>query len=49
MEWQGVHPVLVETRDGNPKVTTAADLWLAETLLKSRQRTKREEEAQGGS
>jgi 2-C-methyl-D-erythritol 4-phosphate cytidylyltransferase len=49
MEWQGVQPVLVETRDGNPKITTAADLLLAEALLKSRQRTKRAEEAQGGS
>jgi 2-C-methyl-D-erythritol 4-phosphate cytidylyltransferase len=36
MEWRGAQPALVEARDGNPKVTTNADLWLAEVLLKKR-------------
>jgi 2-C-methyl-D-erythritol 4-phosphate cytidylyltransferase len=38
MEWQGARPVLVEARDANPKLTTAADLWWAEALLKKRSR-----------
>jgi 2-C-methyl-D-erythritol 4-phosphate cytidylyltransferase len=33
MEWQGVAPVLVEARDANPKITTAADLRLAQAML----------------
>jgi 2-C-methyl-D-erythritol 4-phosphate cytidylyltransferase len=36
MEWSGVQPLLVEAREGNPKVTTATDLVLAEALLQTR-------------
>ncbi|MFI4914799.1 MAG: 2-C-methyl-D-erythritol 4-phosphate cytidylyltransferase [Steroidobacterales bacterium] len=36
MEWQGAQPLLVQARDGNPKITTAADLVVAEALLRAR-------------
>jgi 2-C-methyl-D-erythritol 4-phosphate cytidylyltransferase len=36
LEWQGARPLLVEARDGNIKVTTAVDLIVAESILRSR-------------
>ena len=37
LEWQGHQPLLVEGSAANIKVTTAADLALAESLLAARQ------------
>jgi 2-C-methyl-D-erythritol 4-phosphate cytidylyltransferase len=37
MEWQGVAAQLVEARDSNIKVTSAADLALAQAILNSRE------------
>ena len=36
MEWQGVSAQLVESRDANIKVTSAADLLLANAILTAR-------------
>lgn len=38
MEWAGCRARLVQTCDGNPKVTNAADLVLAEAILAARRR-----------
>ncbi len=37
MEWQGVSARLVEARDTNVKVTSAADLLLARAVLQARE------------
>jgi 2-C-methyl-D-erythritol 4-phosphate cytidylyltransferase len=37
MEWQGVAAQLIEARDSNIKVTSAADLALAQAILNSRE------------
>lgn len=37
LEWLGEHPLLVAGAASNLKVTTAADLWLAAAVLRSRQ------------
>ncbi len=37
MEWQGVSAQLVEARDSNIKVTSAADLALAQAILDARE------------
>jgi 2-C-methyl-D-erythritol 4-phosphate cytidylyltransferase len=37
MEWQGVSARLVEARDSNIKITSAADLVLARAILRTRQ------------
>jgi len=39
VEWQGGRPLLVLAHDGNPKITTAADLALAAALLAARDAT----------
>ena len=36
MEWQGHAALLVEARDSNIKITTAADLLLAQAILRAR-------------
>jgi len=36
LEWLGEHPLLIEGAASNLKVTTAADLWLAAAVLRSR-------------
>ena len=38
LEWQGEHPLLIEGRPTNLKVTTAEDLVLAAAILRSRHR-----------
>jgi len=37
MEWQGVSAQLVEARDSNLKVTSTADLALAQSIIHSRE------------
>jgi 2-C-methyl-D-erythritol 4-phosphate cytidylyltransferase len=39
MEWQGVSARLIEARDGNIKITNAADLLLARAILRTREGT----------
>ena len=39
MEWQGVSARLIEARDANIKVTSAADLLLAQAILRAREDT----------
>jgi 2-C-methyl-D-erythritol 4-phosphate cytidylyltransferase len=36
MEWQGVQARLIEARDTNMKITSAADLVLARAVLRAR-------------
>ena len=38
MEWQGRSARLVQARDGNPKITSAPDLALAEAILAARRK-----------
>jgi len=37
MEWQGIRARLIEARDANIKVTSAADLLLAQAILRARE------------
>jgi len=41
MEWQGVSARLIEARDANIKITSAADLLLARSILKAREELAR--------
>ncbi len=39
IEWEGFAARLVQTRDGNPKITSVADLAIAEAILAARSRS----------